>query len=219
MKLVLVLLSVVAMAFASSTISGEAGGVAHYTLPSTDDTLDSYAYVAAEQLGSIGASFTDYAVVDDYNGVNSEISTYTLWGVTTAAVPTALEVMVVADDSGVPSASGPTSQASYPVTCTDTGMTYGGYTIWLAVIDLSADPIAVSAPVWLGSHRADGSSWYPISGTTVTNSEGYRTLVAGWTWLAISSQDPYTPADLFKIIEGTPTSLTRGTWAGIKNMF
>ena len=219
MKLAFVLFAVVAMAFASSTIRGEAGGFPTYTLPSTDDILDTYAYNLGEQLSSIGASFDDYAAVDDYNGINANIEMYTLWGVTTGVAPTALEIIVVADDGGVPSASGPTSQVSYPTVCTNSGMTYGGYTIWVAAVDLSGAPLNVTAPVWIGSHRNDTDTWYPVAGTTVTGSEAYRTIVAGWTWLAYSSQDPYTAADLFKVIEGAPTSLSRSTWAGIKNNF
>ncbi len=218
MKLVFVLLAVAAMAFASSTISGEAGGVANYTLPSTDDVLDTYAYNAAEQMSTIGASFDDYATVDDYNGIDGNITSYTCWAVTTVAAPTALEIMVVADDAGVPSASGPTSQTSYPAVCSDTGMTYGSYAIWIAVIDLSADPILAMSPLWIGIHRADGSNWYPVGGTTVTGSEAYRTEVAGWSWAPFSAS--LVSGDLFKVIEGTPySSLNRSTWAGIKNLF
>ncbi len=218
MKLVFVLLAVAALAFASSTISGEAGGVANYTLPSTDDVLDTYAYNAAEQMSTIGASFDDYATVDDYNGADGTVDTYTCWGVTTGAVPTALEIMVVADDAGVPSASGPTSQTSYPATCSDTGMTYGSYAIWLAVVDMSSDPLMVAAPLWIGSHRNDTVAWYPIGGTTVTGSEAYRTEAAGWSWAPFSAS--LVAGDLFKVIEGTSgSSLNRSTWAGIKNMF
>lgn len=106
MKLVFVLLALAALAFASGTITGQAGGVADYAPPATDSTLDSYAYNAAEQMSTIGASFDDYAAVDDYNGISSSIDTYTAWGVTTASAPTALEIMVVADDSGGTTVSG-----------------------------------------------------------------------------------------------------------------
>ncbi len=218
MKVLLVLLSVVAISFASGTLSGTPSGTATYTLPGTDDQLDSYTYNAAEQMNNIGASFDDYAVCDDYNGMHAYLETYTMWGVTTGTAPTALEVMIIPDDSGVPSASGPSSQVSYPATVTDTGMMYGSYTIWLAVIDLSAAPVVIDTPVWIGPHRADGGNWYPIGGTAVTGSEGYRTVAAGWTWTPFS--DTLVAGDLFKILEGTPYSaLERNTWAGIKNMF
>ena len=218
MKLVIVLLALAALAFASGTITGQAGGVADYAPPATDSTLDSYAYNAAEQMSTIGASFDDYAAVDDYNGISSSIDTYTAWGVTTASAPTALEIMVVADDSGVPSASGPTSQTSYTATLTDTGMIYGGYPIWIVFIELCAAPISVTAPVWIGLHRADGSDWYPIGGTTVTGSEAYRTLDAGWSWEPFSYS--LVEGDLFKIIVGPPySSLNRSTWAGVKSAF
>ncbi len=215
-----VLLSVfVAMSFAStSALRGESGGIPNYTLPGTDDTLDTYAYNATEQMSTIGGSSSATAAVDDYNGINGTIETYTMWGVTTASPPTDLEMMIVPDDSGVPSSAGPSSQDSYPVSCSDTGMTYGGYTIWLVVVDCSASPISVSAPLWLGTHRNDGNNWFPVSGTTVTGIEAYRTVAAGWAWEPYSNE--FEAGDLFKIIEGEPeNSLNRNTWAGIKNMF
>ncbi|MCK5840852.1 MAG: hypothetical protein KAH31_01690 [Candidatus Sabulitectum sp.] len=218
MRIFLVLFAVVAISFASGTLRGAPGGEAGYTLPGTDDELDSYAYAAAEQMSTIGASFTDYAVCDDYNGIHAYLETYTTWGVTTGAVPTALEVLIIPDASGAPSTSGPSSQVSYPATLTDTGMTYGSYAIWLAVIDLSATPVEIDAPVWIGPHRNDSVSWYPIGGTTVTGSEAYRTLAAGWAWEPFSNS--LVAGDLFKVLEGIPfTALERNTWAGIKNMF
>lgn len=218
MRILLVLLAVVAISFASGTLRGAPSGAATYTLPGTDDELDSYAYVAAEQMNNIGASFDDYAVCDDYNGVHAYLETYTTWGVTTGTAPTSLEVMIIADDSGAPSTSGPTTQTAYPTTCTDTGMMYGSYAIYIAVTDLSATPEEIAAPVWIGPHRSDGGNWYPIGGTTVTGSEGYRTLVAGWAWAPFSGS--LVAGDLFKVLDGELyNALERNTWAGIKNMF
>jgi hypothetical protein len=84
-------------------------------------------------------------------------------------------------------------------------------------MDLSGSPVAVSSPVWLGPHRAAPDSWYPVGGLTITGSEGYRTIAAGWAWQPFSAA--LEPGDLFKIITYNPTSLERITWAGIKNMF
>lgn len=217
MRLLLVLFAVVAISFASGTLRGAPGGEASYTLPETDDLLDSYAYVAAEQMSTIGASFGDYAACDDYNGPHAYLETYTTWGVTTGAVPTELEVLIVPDDAGAPSASGPSSQVAYPTTFGDTGFTYGSYPIWIAVIDLSAAPVEIDA-TWIGPHRNDGVSWYPIGGTTVTGSEAYRTLVAGWAWEPFSQS--LVAGDLFKVLDGELyNALDRNTWAGIKSMF
>ena len=217
MKFFAILLAVAGMAFASGTLTGSAGGTGGgFTRPGTDDILDSYAYNQAEQMGTIGASFTDYAIIDDYYGGNANMDSYTCWGVTTASVPTDLELMIVADASGVPSGA-PISQDSYSVTTVNSGYTYGSYPIWIATFDFTSSPVYIDSPTWLGSHRNDGSSWYPIAGLTVTNSEGYRTLGAGWAWEPFSNS--LEAGDLFKIIEGEPTSLSRDTWAGIKNMF
>lgn len=221
MKLFIVLLAVAGLAFASGSLSGRPGGSGGgFVVPETDDQLDSYAYNEAEQLSSIGASFGDYMAVDDFTyGVDADgtVDGYICWGVTTVSAPTELDLLVVADASGMPDGA-PVSQTTYTVTCGDTGYTYGGYTIWVATYDLTPNP-SLSTPVWLGSYRGDGNNWYPVAGTTVSGSEAYRTIVAGTDWLAYSSQDPFTAADLFKVITGTYDSLSRTTWAGIKNMF
>jgi len=220
MKLVFVLLAVVAMAFASSTISGDLRGSASFTLPATDDELDSYAFDAGTAFAaSIPASFTDYAVVDDFtaSGGENTITSLTCWGLTTGAAPTALEVLVVADASGPDGA--PISADSYPCATSASGYTFAGYDILTTVIDLSGNPIVVAdgVTVWLGSHRNDGVTWYPDLGTIVTGMNAYRTQAAGWAWEDIATS--IEAGDLFKVIEGDYTSLDRNTWAGIKNMF
>lgn len=217
MKLFVVLLAVAGLAFASGTISGRPGGSGGgFVVPETDDLLDSYAYNQAEQMGTIGASFDDYAAIDDFDpptvDADATLTGYTCWGVTTGATPTALELLVVADASGVPDGA-PISQNSYTASCGSSGYTYGGYTIWVAVIP-ATDVVAL--PCWLGSHRNDGVSWYPVGGLTVTGSEGYRTQAAGWAWEPFSGS--LEAGDLFKVVDGS-VSLERSTWAGIKNLF
>lgn len=218
MRYFVVLCSFVTISFAYTALCGEPHGIPNYTLPGTDDILDTYAYNITEQMGVIAGSYGIIAAVDDYNGVNANIHTYTMWAVTTVAPPTTIQMLVVPDDSGVPSAAGPSSQNSYPVSCTDTGITYSGYPIWLSVVDCSAAPIPVSTPIWLGTFRNGSSDWYPVSGTTVTGIEAYRTVTSGWVWEPFSNE--FEAGDLFKIIEGEPeSSLSRSTWAEIKLMF
>mgnify|MGYP001179296563 CR=1 FL=1 len=212
MKLFVVLLAVAGLAFASGTISGRPGGECGFVIPETDDIIDSYAFNQAEQMGTIGASFDDYATIDDFDYATT-LNSYTCWAVTTGSTPTALELLVVEDASGVPSGA-PTSQTSYSVTPVNSGYTYGSYPIWIAEIVTTDNPTVDN--VWLGSHRADGVSWYPVGGLTVTGSEGYRTQAAGWSWEPFSGS--LEAGDLFKIVDGT-SSLSRSTWAGIKNMF
>ena len=213
MKLFAVLLAVSAMAFASGTFTGEISG-SYRGYSATDAELTSYVYDESEQLSSIGASFGDYAVVDDYNGVAAEVDTYVTWGISTGAVPTELNFMVVAD---VMTSDTPVINAPYPVTLVDTGVTYGGYAIWETTMDLSATPVAVTPGIWLGPHRDSTVTWYPVAGSTVTGSEAYRTLAAGWAWEPLSTS--IAAGDLFAVVEGIPTSLSRSTWAGIKNNF
>ncbi len=219
MKFLVVLLAVAALGFASDTLTGHSGGVG-YALPETDDTLDTYAYNDGEVFSSIPASFTDYAVVDDYTAAvdaDAILETYTCWAVTTASAPTALELLVVEDASGAPSGA-PVSQVSYTTAAASSGFTFGSYDVLIAVMDLTSDEpvIPIGTTMWLGSHRNDGSNWYPACGTTVTGSEAYRTVAAGWAWQTISAS--LQSGDLFKVIDGT-VSLNRTTWAGIKNMF
>jgi hypothetical protein len=224
MKFLLVLLAVAVAGFASdAVITGHPGG-AGYPLPEFDDVLDSYAYNDTTAFStSLPASFGDYALIDDFSEVtldaDASIATYSCWGVTTASPATALEILVVADSSGVPTGA-PISQTSYTAASGNSGFTFGSYPIYLSIVDLSSSPVAVpyGTTVWIGAIRADGSNWYPSCGTTVRGSEAYRTVAAGWSWEAISGS--IEAGDIFRVIEGTPgTSLSRTTWAGIKNMF
>lgn len=219
MKLFAVLLAIVGLALASGTISGRPGGTGGgYWLPQTDYIYDTYAYNQGEQMSTVGASFGDYAVIDDFPWSTNPIFTYTCWGVTTGSAPTSLNLLIVEDNGGVPTGA-PLSSNSYSVTTGDTGYTFGGYIIWVAELDLSDHPSFNNS--WIGSHRSNGINWYPLGGTTVTGAEGHRTLAAGWSWVAFS--DPSSglePGDLFKVIDGAPPpSLERNTWASIKNLF
>lgn len=217
MKSFVFLCAFAAMVFAADdTLTGQAVGTG-YSLPGNDDSYDSYAYNNDEILSSIPASFTDYAVVDDFvHSGFTYIETYTTWGVTTGAAPTALEVLVVTDSSGPDGA--PVSMNSYPCTATDSGFTFAGYTVWLVSIDLYSIPITIPSglTVWLGTHRNDGVTWYPACGATVTGMEAYRTVAAGWAWEPISAS--IESGDLFKVLV-LWTALERSTWASIKNSF
>lgn len=220
MKLIAVLLAITGFAFASVTFSGHGGGPGGGAVyPETDDLLDSYAYSQAEQMSTVASSFGETAAIDDFTyagDADVTITGYVVWGVTTTSVPSALNLLVVEDDGGLP--TGAPTFTSYPINTGNTGYTYGGYTIWMVEFDLSDNPEVV-IPVWLGHHREGADSWYPLGGTTVTGSEGYRTTEAGWNWIPFSGgPEPLPSGDLFKVIEGT-VSLQRNTWASIKNMF
>ncbi|MCD4707047.1 MAG: hypothetical protein K8S62_04835 [Candidatus Sabulitectum sp.] len=213
-----VIFVVAGMAFAFDSFPGESSGVG-YLLPGTDDVFDSYAYKESEVFSSVPAAYSEFAVCDDFTATGSGdviIDTYTSWGFTTGSNPAELELLVIADNSGPDGA--PVSQTSYPCTLYDSGFTYAGYTVWVTVMDLSSDPAVVMSgeTVWFGHHRNDGGTWAAGCGTTVTGSEGYRTVASGWAWAPFS--ESLESGDIFKIVEGS-TSLERSTWAGIKNMF
>lgn len=213
MKIFVVLVTVVCVAFASDTLRGEPGGVG-YALPATDTVYDSYAYNADEVFSSIPASFGDYAVVDDFGHTWTYIRSYTCWAVTTDSPPTELELLVIADDSGPEGA--PIIQKTYPCAAWDSGFTFASYTVWVTHLDMSTDPLTTYDTVWLGTHRS-GGSWYPACGTTVDGMEGYRTTTAGWNWAPLSSS--IQAGDLFKIVRDQTVALERITWAEIKSSF
>ncbi|MCK5786214.1 MAG: hypothetical protein KAH54_06620 [Candidatus Sabulitectum sp.] len=214
MKVVLILIVLTGFASASGTLRGESGGVG-YALPATDAVFDSYAYNADDVFTSIPASHGDYAVVDDFGYTGVYIRSYTCWAVTTAVPPTELELLVVPDDSGPDGA--PILQTSYPCIAWDSGFTFYNYTVWRTNLDMSMDPLTTYDTVWLGTHRNDGSTWYPLCGTTVSGIEGHRTTSSGWGWAPLSSS--LQTGDLFKIVRDQFVALERTTWAGIKSGF
>ena len=187
-------------------------------LPVIDDMLDSYVFNANEVLLSTGGSYGNLATVDDFtcnNDGNAILNSYTCWGVTTGAVPTTLELLYVEDSGGSPTGA-PVSQETYNVTCTNSGYTSSGYIVWMAELDLSSNPV-VATPCWLGTHRSEGTDWFPMAGTTVSGSEAHLLIEGGgWDWQTFSVS--LETGDLFKIVGGT-VALRRNTWAGIKNMF
>ncbi len=219
MKLFVVLLAVVGMAFASSTFSGEVRGSGGLDLPEVDFVIDTYPYDPDDQMSTIGASFDDYAAIDDCTyEVDADLwlTLYLTYGVTTSgSAPTDLTLLVVEDDGGVPTGA-PLSEDSYSVISGNTGYTYGGYTIWQVEMNWVEGEVGISTPVWLGPQR-QGNNWYPVGGLTVSGSEGYRTVEAGWDWQPFSQE--LEEGDLFKIIEGELQALESNTWGGIKALF
>lgn len=206
-------------AYQTGAVSGASGNSCHPQMVlETDDLLDSYMYNQSEQMSTVGASYGEYATVDDFvltGGSTTTFSSgYTCWGVTTSSTPTTLSFLIVEDSSGHP-VGAPVSQESFPAECIDSGYSFAGYTIWCAHIELPAW-LPIPDPSWIGSHRNDGMDWYPLEGTTIKNSEGYRTI-GSWSWEPFSTS--LVPGDLFKIFYGTSSSLDRCTWGEIKGSF
>ena len=212
-------LFVVSVASASGTLTGHAEGEGGgFVFPETDMVMDSYAYNPGQVMSQLGASFGNYAEVDDFHyqyGPGFWLEYYICWGVTTASPPTHLQLLAVDDNNGVPDGA-PISQTLYTVDCLNSGYTFAGYTIWATELYLLDNPDFTS-PCWFGAYRADGSSWYPVGGTTVTDSEAYRTTSVGWEWQPLSGS--LGAGDLFKILGNYQLPLERETWAGIKSSF
>lgn len=198
---------------ASPQLRGVSEGTGSF-FPETDDTFDSYVY-GPDVCTTIPASFGDYRVVDDFvTAVDVTFGSFVYWGVTTAAVPTTLNIMCFENNAGVPGTE--VFQTNNPITTAASGFTFAGYTVWTSTMNVS---FAMSAGTrWFGFHRPDANNWYVGLGTTVTGSQAYRTTVAGYAWVPVSTDPAIGPADLFKVISGT-TALTRTTWAGVKVLF
>jgi hypothetical protein len=212
MKFYVLMLLVAGFAVAQPEISGSFGGGGG-GYPGTDDILDTYTY-GSTVLSNIPASFTDYRVVDDFTpALGGSFTKFSYWYVTTAANPTALELMYFPDAAGVPSGT-PGFQTSYAVTTSNSGFLFGSYAVWYAQMNVSLPFTA--GKQWYGFHRNDGNNWYVAVGTVVTNVQAYRTLAAGYAWEPCSSS--IGACDMFKLIEGA-TALGRDTWAGIKTQF
>ena len=201
------------IAMASPQLRGVTGGSGQF-IPETDDQFDSYIY-GPDAVTTIPASFGDYRVVDDFVTASPvEITSFVYWGVTTGSVPTALNIMCFENNAGVPGTE--VFQTSNPITTANSGYTFAGYIVWQATMAVSID--VPTGTRWFGFHRPEATNWYVGLGTNVTNSEAYRTTVAGYSWVPVSSDPAIGEADLYKIIQGN-TALTRDTWAGIKNLF
>jgi len=211
MKFLVLVFVIAGVAFASSSLSGTSAGSGIW-FPETDDVLDTYAY-GDDVCGTIPASFGDYRVVDDFQTAKgATISSFTYWGLSTGAIPTSLNLMQFADDSGAPGTE--VFQTDYSIVSTNSGFTYAGYVVYKCDMAVSL-PLATGT-YWFGFHRPGATNWYVGIGPTVTGYEAYRTLAAGYVWEAISVS--IEAADLFKIVEGA-TALERTTWGSIKNLF
>lgn len=219
MRYLISLLCVVSLAGASGTLTGHTGGSGGgFHFPETDFLLDSYAYNPSQVMSTLGASFGDYAEVDDFDyqyGSQFWLEYYVCWGVTTGSAPVEMDLLYVEDNGGAPYGP-PITQTTYSADCLNSGYTFAGYTIWIAELYLLDNPW-FDSPCWLGAQRNDSGNWYPVGGTAVTGSEAYRTTGSGWAWQPFSSS--LEQADLFKIFGNYGLQLQRDTWAGIKNSF
>jgi hypothetical protein len=207
----ILLVSVAAMA--SPSLRGVSEGSGSF-FPETDDTFDSYVYDTSV-CSSIPASFGDYRVVDDfvYAAGDVTISSFIYWGLTTAAVPTTLNLMCFENNAGMPGTE--LFQTSNAVTTAASGFTYAGYTVYVTTMPVSVD-VPINTTRWFGFHRPDSNTWYVGIGPVVTGFEAHRTEAAGYSWAPMSSS--IAAADLYKVVTGT-VSLERTTWAGVKSLF
>ena len=219
MKLLVVLLVIVAMSFASSTMRGEFEGTPN-PMPGTDDVVDTNAYDAATAFDTAYAIFTDFWVADDFTPpADYTIEILTLWDLSTGAMPTSVDAYIWADDAPGPGAELWTDAVSGgDLVHNATGVTFAGYMIYMTVASLPNTDYftALSGTTyWTTFQRTDGTNFYCIQDTGVTGTECYRDIGSGWV---PGSTTGYPATDMFRIIEGT-LPLDRDTWGTIKALF
>jgi len=219
MKLFVVLLVVVAMSFASSSIRGEFEGTPN-PLPGTDDVVDTNAYDAAHQFATAYAIFTDYWCADDFTPANDYyIEILTLWDLSTAAMPTSVDAYIWADAAPGPGTELWTGTVSGgDLVHNATGVTFAGYMIYMTVASLpNTDYFLTTAgeTYWTTYQRTDGQYLYCILDDEVAGTECWRDIGSGWQ---TGSSTGYDPVDMFRIIEGS-LPLGRDTWGTIKTLF
>ncbi len=219
MKLLVVLLVVVAMSFASSTMRGEFEGMPN-PLPGTDDIVDTNAYDAAHAFNTAFAIFTDYWVADDFTPSNDySIEILTLWDLSTGAMPTSVDAYFWEDAPPGPGTelwNGTVSGGD--LVHNATGITFAGYMIYMTVAALpNTDYFMATSGVtyWTTFQRTDGTNLYCIQDDEVEGTESYRDIGSGWV---PGSTTGYPATDMFRIIEGT-LALDRDTWGTIKTLF
>ncbi len=133
MKLLLVVLLVVtAASFAGPTLREDFDGT-RIRMPSTDDIIDTNAFDAAHLYGDAFPIYSYFWTADDFTpSTTVEVEKITIWIVTTAALPTSVNVVFWSN-----AAPGPgTELLSVTVDgsnldFTNSGVTFSGYPIYI----------------------------------------------------------------------------------------
>ena len=218
MKLFVVLLVVVAMSFASSTMRGQFEGTPN-PLPSTDDIVDSNPYDAAHQFSTAFAIFTDYWVADDFTPTGDyDIECLTFWDLSTGAMPTSVDAYFWADGTGPGTELWNGTVSGGDLVHNNSGVTFAGYIVYITIATLpNTDYFTAESGTtyWTTIQRTDGVNFYCILDDEVAGTECYRDIGSGWV---PGSTTGYAATDMFRIIEGS-LPLDRDTWGTIKALF
>lgn len=222
MKLILVLVVLASFALASdltSDVEGIHGFYGGYM--GTDDIIDSYALNAGELHTSGFANFHatgqtyPYITADDFViNVDAQIAEIVYWS--TGSDPAAATVYLYED-----AAPGPGTElqsVGSTIASAATTVPWGAGYVYEATLTLAA-PITfdLGTNYWIAPLSDDmGAAWYTCVGTTVTGTDAYLYYNGAWgPWTAQGQ-----PAcDMFRILDGTTSSLQRTTWGSIKDLF
>lgn len=198
-------------------IHGSYGGY-----PSTDDTIDSYAANAGEIHTSAYANFHatgqtyPYITADDFEiTVDAQIDEIVYW-TNASDNPATCDVFLYADAAPGPGAELQATTAT--VAAVATSIPWGTAWVYQATLTL-ADPLTfdLGSVYWVAPLRDEGgATWYCTVGSTVRGTDAYLQYEGAWASWQTQSQPPM---DVFRILNGTASSLQRDTWGSIKNLF
>lgn len=220
----LILLVVFGVVFANgltTDVSEITGSYAGY--PGTDDNIDSYALDAGSLHTSGFANFhadgqaDPYITADDFqiSAIDAQVEVITYW-TTGADNPATADVFLYADANPGPGAE--LQAVTATVASSATTVPWGSGFVYQVVLTLDT-PLTfdLGTVYWLAPMRpGQGTTWYTNVGTIVRGTDCYLQYQGVWgPWTA--QGQPAT--DMFRIIEGTLTSLERTTWGTIKNLF
>lgn len=219
---VFVLLMVCGILFANgltSDVSEIHGSYSGYL--GTDDILDSYALDAGTLHTSGFANFHatgqtyPYITADDFEiTVDAQINVITYW--TTGSDPSTCDVFLY--DDAAPGPGAQIQAVTATIVSSATSVPWGSGYIYQNVLTLDA-PVTfdLGSVYWIAPMRQGvGSTWYTNVGTNVSGTDCYLQYNGAWgPWTA--QGQPAT--DMFRILEGSTSSLERTTWGSIKNLF
>ncbi|MEA3265892.1 MAG: hypothetical protein U9P42_02975 [Candidatus Fermentibacteria bacterium] len=189
----------------------------------TDDTIDSYALDAGSLHTSGFANFhatgqaDPYITADDFqiSPVDAQIDVITYW-TTGADNPATADVFLYEDASPGPGAQ--LQAVTATVAASATTVPWGSDFVYQVVLTLDT-PLSfdLGAVYWLAPMRpGEGTTWYTCVGTVVRGTDCYLQYQGVWgPWTAQGQP----AADMFRIMEGSTSSLERTTWGSIKNLF
>jgi hypothetical protein len=202
---------------ANPSMEGHVEGI-HIAMPAIDTVIDTNAYDPDHVFSTAYGIYNDYYTVDDFTAIASCPKELIFWTITTNVNPANVDVYFWADNAPGPGEVLFTENVSGSnLIFTDSGVTFAGYTIYI----LEASLIAYFYPspgstYWTTVQRNDGYTLYAMMDDEISGYECWRNIGSGWFPGSILG---YCATDMFRIIYGWGTPLSRNTWGAIKTQF